>query len=120
MCGFLVFPRTAGALDLGRRQQPSGLFFVKGARVSPSFFGKFSSSASDFPRPRASPYALRAAQDGSIRDVSHRHPPAMSRIAQNLAKLAEHMIQLMSRARRLGREITPIVGGDRAMQRHSP
>ena len=30
------------------------------------------------------------------------------------------MIQLMARARRLGREIAPIVGGDRAMQGHSP
>src|SRR5262245_27606629 len=45
--------------------------------------------------------------------------PAMSRIARNPAKLAEYMIELMSRARRLGRERAPIVGGDRTMQRHS-
>jgi hypothetical protein len=60
----------------------------------------------------------------SICDVCHRHPsPAMSRIARNpatLGKRAEHMIELVSRARRLGREIAPVVGVDRAVQRHPP
>src|SRR5262245_2041695 len=45
---------------------------------------------------------------------------ASSWIARRPAKLAVHMIQVMSGARRLGREIAPIVGGDRPMQGHAP
>jgi hypothetical protein len=51
------------------------------------------------------------------RCLSSRSPPAMSRIARNPARLgkrAEHMIELVSSARRLGREIAPVVGVDRA------
>jgi hypothetical protein len=51
------------------------------------------------------------------RCLSSPSPPAMSRIARNPARLgkrAEHMIELVSSARRLGREIAPVVGVDRA------
>jgi hypothetical protein len=57
------------------------------------------------------------------RCLSSPSPPAMSRIARNPARLgkrAEHMIELVSSARRLGREIAPVVGVDRAMQGHPP
>src|SRR5262245_35833206 len=43
----------------------------------------------------------------------------IARDPAKLRKLGEHMIKLVPSARRLGREIAPVVGVDRAMERHS-
>ena len=50
-------------------------------------------------------------------DRLNRHAASLRRVGR-LGKRAEHMIELVARARRLGREIAPVVGVDRAVQRH--